>query len=91
VSHGTRFHPGGFPALFGVPADELVDLRVPISDVAQRFRSLERLAADALAPDPLVRAVLTPRTYAWSHASPDTASVSFVAGSGPPPAMARSG
>ena len=58
VSQGIRFHPGGFPALFGVPADELVDLRVPIGDVAPRFRSLERLAADALAPDPLVRAVL---------------------------------
>ncbi|MGH3091915.1 MAG: hypothetical protein ACRDOG_06265 [Gaiellaceae bacterium] len=53
-----RFHPRGFPALFGVPADELVDLRVPIADVARRFRSLERLAADPLAPDPLVRAVL---------------------------------
>jgi AraC-like DNA-binding protein len=58
VSQGTRFHPGGFPALFAVPADELVDLRVPISDVRPRFRSLEALAADALAPDGLVRAVL---------------------------------
>jgi AraC-like DNA-binding protein len=58
VSEGIRFHPGGFSALFGVPADELVDLRVPIGDVRARFRSLERLAADAPAPDPLVRAVL---------------------------------
>ena len=58
VSQGIRFHPGGFPALFGVPADELVDLRVPVGDVAPRFRSLERLAADAPAPDPLARAVL---------------------------------
>ena len=57
VSQGIRFHPGGFPALFGLPADELVDLRVPIRDVAPHFRSLERLAADALAPDPLVGAV----------------------------------
>jgi AraC-like DNA-binding protein len=57
VSEGIRFHPGGFAALFGVPADELVDLRVPIGDVAPRFRSLERLAADARAPDPLVYAV----------------------------------
>ncbi len=32
-SHGIRFHPGGFPALFGVPASELVDLRVPVADV----------------------------------------------------------
>jgi AraC-like DNA-binding protein len=57
VSQGIRFHPGGLPALLGLPADEVVDLRVPIGDVAPRFRSLERLAADALAPDPLVRAV----------------------------------
>jgi AraC-like DNA-binding protein len=58
VSQGIRFHPGGFPALFGVPADELVDLRVAIADVVPRFRTLERLAAQAPAPDPLVRAVL---------------------------------
>ncbi len=57
VSNGIRFHPGGFPALFGVPASELVDLRVPIRDVSPRFRSLERLAADAPPPDPLAGAV----------------------------------
>jgi AraC-like DNA-binding protein len=59
VSSGIRFHPGGFPALFGVPATELVGLRVPIGEVAPRFRSLERLAADASPPDPLVAAVWT--------------------------------
>jgi AraC-like DNA-binding protein len=32
-------------------------MRVPIGDVARRFRSLEDLAADARPPDPLVRAV----------------------------------
>jgi AraC-like DNA-binding protein len=58
VSRGIRFHPGGFPALFGVPADELVDLRVPIEDVVPRSCTLERLAAEAPDPDPLVRAVL---------------------------------
>jgi AraC-like DNA-binding protein len=57
VSSGIRFHPGGFPALFGMPATELVNLRVPIGDVAPQFRSLERLAADAPAPDPLAAAV----------------------------------
>jgi AraC-like DNA-binding protein len=57
VSSGIRFHPGGFPALFGVPASELVDLRVPIRDVVPRFRSLERLAGEAAPPDPLARAV----------------------------------
>jgi AraC-like DNA-binding protein len=59
VSCGVRFHPGGFPALFGIPASELVDLRAPLSDVAPRFTSLEQLAADARPPDPLVRAVLS--------------------------------
>jgi len=57
VSSGIRFHPGGFPALFGVPATELVGLRVPIAEVVPRFRSLERLAADASPPDPLAAAV----------------------------------
>jgi AraC-like DNA-binding protein len=57
VSYGIRFHPGGFTALFGIPASELVDLRVPMTDVMPRFRSLERLAMDAAPPDPVVRAV----------------------------------
>ena len=56
VSEGVRFHPGGFPALFGVPADELVGLRVPLVDVVGRNRSLWRLAADAERPDPLAAA-----------------------------------
>jgi AraC-like DNA-binding protein len=55
VSEGIRFHPGGFPALFGVPASELVDLRVPVLDLVPRFRSLFDLARDAPRPDPLVR------------------------------------
>jgi AraC-like DNA-binding protein len=53
VSEGIRFHPGGFSALFGVPAPELAGLRVPITSVIPRFRSLRALAADAPAPDPL--------------------------------------
>lgn len=57
LSRGVRFHPGGFPALFGVPATELVDLRLPMGDVMPMFRSLERLARDAASPDPLVGAV----------------------------------
>jgi AraC-like DNA-binding protein len=57
ISTGTRFHPGGAPALFGVPASELVGLRVPIGDIAPRFRSIECLAAKAPQPDPLARAV----------------------------------
>jgi AraC-like DNA-binding protein len=57
VSSGVRFHPGGLPALIGLPADELVDLRIPIAEIVPRFRSLEHLAAVADPPDPLVRAV----------------------------------
>jgi AraC-like DNA-binding protein len=57
VSTGIRFHPGGLPALLGLPATELVDLRVPMADVMARFRSLPRLAAEAPPPDPLAGAV----------------------------------
>jgi AraC-like DNA-binding protein len=56
VTHGVRFHPGGFPALFGVPASELVDARLPIRDVRRDVRSLLDLARDADQPDPLARA-----------------------------------
>ena len=44
VSHGIRFHPGGFPALFRVPASDLIDMRVPMCDVARGVRSLEDLS-----------------------------------------------
>jgi AraC-like DNA-binding protein len=56
TSEGVRFHPGGFPALFGIPANELVDVRLPIANVLPRFRSLRVLAEDAPLPDPLARA-----------------------------------
>lgn len=62
AAQGIRFHPGGFPALFGVPASELVDLRVPISDVAPRFRTLRHQAVDAEPPEPLVRMAATAST-----------------------------
>jgi AraC-like DNA-binding protein len=64
VSSGVRFHPGGFPALFGVPASELVGMRVPIADVGPRFRSLLDLARDAPLPDPLVRLAHSARDMA---------------------------
>ena len=62
VYEGIRFHPGGFPALSGVPADELVDLRIPIRDVLPTFSSLSALAAAAPPPDPLVRATIGARS-----------------------------
>lgn len=58
VAEGVRFHPGGFPALFGIPADELVGQRLPITDVAPTYRSLRRLASSAEAPDPICAALL---------------------------------
>lgn len=61
VSRGIRFHPGGLPALSGVPATELIDLRLPVGEVIPRFRSLEQLARDAPPPDPLVGAVWSSR------------------------------
>jgi AraC-like DNA-binding protein len=56
-TYGIRFHPGAFTALFGVPASELVDLRVPLEDVV-RPRRLRDLARDADKPDPLAAAAL---------------------------------
>ena len=54
---GVRFRPGGFTALFGVPASELVDQRLPLADVV-RPRALRELARDASPPDPMAAAAL---------------------------------
>jgi AraC-like DNA-binding protein len=54
---GIRFRPGGFSALFGVPASELVDKRLPLADVV-RPRALLKLARDASPPDPVAAAAL---------------------------------
>lgn len=61
IAEGIRFHPGGFPALFGVPASELIDLRVPVNELAPGFRSLPDLATAARRPDPLAPAVYESR------------------------------
>lgn len=52
---GMRFHPGGFPALFGVPASELVGLRMPLAEVVGSRDPL-RMTREAPLPDPLARA-----------------------------------
>jgi AraC-like DNA-binding protein len=49
---GVRLRPGGFTALYGVPAHELTDVRVPLGDVV-RPRPLRDAARDADRPDPL--------------------------------------
>lgn len=56
-TYGIRLRPGAFTALFGVPASELVDLRVPLADVVKP-RPLAELAQDAETPDPLAGAAL---------------------------------
>src|SRR4051794_20858110 len=57
---GVRLRPGAFTALYGVPASELADLRVPLADVV-RPRPLLDLARDASHPDPLAAAALGAR------------------------------
>jgi len=54
---GVRLRPGAFTALYGVPASELSDVRLPLADVA-RPRPLLDLARDARPPDPLASAAL---------------------------------
>ena len=54
---GVRLRPGAFTALYGVPADELADMRVPLADIV-RPRSLLDAVRDADRPDPLAAAAL---------------------------------
>ncbi len=66
---GVRLRPGAFPALFGVPAGELRDVRVALGDVAAP-RPLTALARDAPPPDPLAAAALhTPSVAALARAT----------------------
>ena len=56
---GIRLRPGAFPALFGMPASELLDERVPVAELlGRRPRPLASLAADAAPPDPLAEAAM---------------------------------
>lgn len=63
-STGVRLRPGAFPALFGVPASELIDARVPMSELIPRSRPLSILARDAPPPDPWAEAALHSRDVA---------------------------
>jgi len=54
---GVRLRPGAFTTLYGVPADELADLRVPLADVV-RPRGLLDAVRDADRPDPLAAAAM---------------------------------
>ncbi|MEV5964868.1 AraC family transcriptional regulator [Kribbella sp. NPDC051952] len=57
-TYGVRFRPGAFNALYGVPAGEIADMRLPLADVVRRPRKLLELARDAERPDPLATAAL---------------------------------
>jgi AraC-like DNA-binding protein len=58
-ARGVRLRPGAFPELFGVPASELLDERVPAADLlGRRSASLPALAAAAAPPDPLAEAAM---------------------------------
>jgi AraC-like DNA-binding protein len=54
INIGLRFGPGQGPALFGVPARELVDQRVPLDQFWEpaRVRQLTQAIADAIGADP---------------------------------------
>jgi AraC-like DNA-binding protein len=70
VALGVRLRPGAFTALYGVPADELTDVRAPLGDVV-RPRSLLEVARDADRPDPLA---------AVAMATPDVATLAKESG-----------
>jgi AraC-like DNA-binding protein len=60
---GLRFHPGVLPRLLGVPASELRNARVAVTDlrsVPRRTRSLLELATDLVSDGP------RPETAPWS-------------------------
>ena len=54
---GIRLRPGAFTTLYGVPADELADVRMPLADVV-RPRGLLEAVRDADPPDPLAAAAM---------------------------------
>jgi AraC-like DNA-binding protein len=61
IEVGVRFRPGGFSALFGVPASDLVDRRAPLEDVVP-VRSLLHHASRAPRPDGLAELALQARS-----------------------------
>lgn len=64
VSVGIRLRPGAFTALFGIPADEFRDQRLPLAQ-AVRPRPLTALAAEAPVPDPLAALALHAPSVRW--------------------------
>ncbi|RKN43195.1 helix-turn-helix domain-containing protein [Streptomyces hoynatensis] len=69
---GVRFAPGDGPDVFGVPAHELTDLRVPLAALWPRRRVLELTERVAAAADPgaALEAVAAPRLRAAGPREP---------------------
>ena len=64
ASVGIRLRPGAFTALFGIPASELADQRLPLADVV-RPRRLTELVADAPKPDPVATLAMRAPSVHW--------------------------
>ena len=64
ASVGVRFRPGAFTALFGIPATEFANHRIPLAEVV-RPRPLTTLAADAPEPDPVAELALRAPSIGW--------------------------
>jgi AraC-like DNA-binding protein len=64
ASVGIRLRPGAFTALTGIPASELRDQRLPLSEVMSP-RPLLTLAAEAPPPDPLAALALRAPSVKW--------------------------
>ncbi|WP_381682820.1 helix-turn-helix domain-containing protein [Streptomyces celluloflavus] len=84
---GLRFAPGQGPAVFGVPARELRDLRVPLADLwpAAQVRELAGRMATGGAPD----RVLEETAVARLRAAADRTAAGPATRSAPPPRSGR--
>jgi hypothetical protein len=85
---GVRLRPGAFTTLYGVPADELADVRVPLADVV-RPRGLLDAVRDADRPDPLAAAAMQQPDLKRLARESGYASAICGGGSWPPLATAR--
>ncbi|MFI9026861.1 helix-turn-helix domain-containing protein [Streptomyces sp. NPDC053560] len=83
---GLRFAPGQGPAVFGVPAHELRDLRIPLADLwpAGRVRQLADRLAGAGEPGRLLEGVAAGRLRAGAAPDPAGALIARAAARGTP-------
>ncbi|WP_030620831.1 helix-turn-helix domain-containing protein [Streptomyces sclerotialus] len=83
---GLRFAPGQGPAVFGVPADELRDLRVPLTDLwpAAQVRRLADELAEATAPGRALEAAAVGRLRTGAAPDPARGLIARAAARGTP-------